>query len=73
MGKGVNEKVVEARARKDGKKAAAAASAEAAQEEAYWDQHSNPKAKRDVKKEEAVSHTVCVRGVPCGVTNEVDL
>ena len=64
MGKGVNEKVVEARARKEGKKAAAASAAETAKEEAYWDQHSNPKAKRDVKKEEAVSYIVW--GVLCG-------
>lgn len=54
MGKvgGVSEKVAEARARKEQSKKAGAAASEKQKEDEYWDAHSNPKAKRDTKREE---------------------
>lgn len=59
---GVNEKVAEARDRKQGAKKAAAAAQEKANEDAHWDAHANPKAKRDTKKEELVSCQASVGG-----------
>ena len=54
MGKkmGVNEKAVEARAKKNDQKASASAAKEKDEEEAYWAAHQNPKGKKDAKREE---------------------
>ncbi|PRW61227.1 coiled-coil domain-containing 124 [Chlorella sorokiniana] len=49
---GVNEKVQDARDRKAGAKKAAADAAAKAKDDAYWDVHANPKAKRDQKRED---------------------
>ena len=54
MGKktGMNEKAMEARARKEEAKAAATAAAGKKAEDDYWDQFANPRGKKDMKKEE---------------------
>jgi fatty acid-binding protein DegV len=58
MGKkmGVNEKVEAARDKKQAAKSAVKEKEEKSKEEAYWSAHDNPKGKKDVKREEAVSN-----------------
>lgn len=51
---GVNEKVVEARERKQQAKAEARGKEAKAKEDAYWAAHENPRGKKDVKKEQEV-------------------
>jgi hypothetical protein len=59
MGKGkkisTNPKAADARALKNEKKAAEASAADKAKDDAYWDAHANPVAKRDLKKEAAAA------------------
>mmetsp|Transcript_10286 Transcript_10286/g.28003 ORF Transcript_10286/g.28003 Transcript_10286/m.28003 type:complete len:226 (+) Transcript_10286:69-746(+) len=59
MGKGkkisTNPKAESARAAKAEKKAATTSAADKAKEDAYWDAHANPVAKRDLKKEAAAA------------------
>lgn len=50
-----NPKAAEARAAKADKKAATTTAADRAKEDAYWDAHANPIAKRDMKKEAAAA------------------
>ena len=56
MGKkmGMNEKVVEARQKKQDAKSSAVATKSKQEEDEYWSSHANPKGKKDAKREDEV-------------------